>query len=338
MIMKEIFMKKKISLTLTSLCLAAGMCFSAQAAPLNSPWADSFVAEAEQIGILPDFMFNDDLTENITREEFCELAYLTIEQAADLNSVVITYLARETNFTDTDNKAVTALKRMGVITGRTSTKFEPESLLTREEAAVILNNMADYFELTKFVNNNGFKDRNSISSWAKESVDNVCGMNIMSGIGDGVFDPGGNYTKEQAVSTMVRFFNSFPDEASKEKIDNTKYYMSNAYFRGVEDDKGRVIFKLPASQYTDVNFYSNGEKVLAFAAADGYTDIYDIENGRKLFTIPGLVTGTTSDKYIIAEAGDVYGVYDFNGREILPIQHDWDYLYNEKYVTSGEKA
>ena len=113
MIMKEIFMKKKISLTLTSLCLAAGMCFSALAAPLNSPWADSFVAEAEQIGILPDFMLNDDLTENITREEFCELAYLTIEQAADLNSVVITYLARETNFTDTDNKAVTALKRMG---------------------------------------------------------------------------------------------------------------------------------------------------------------------------------------------------------------------------------
>ena len=77
---------------------------------------------------------------------------------------------------------MTALKRMGVITGRTSTKFEPESLLTREEAAVILNNMADYFELTKFVNNNGFKDRNSISSWAKESVDNVCGMNIMSGV------------------------------------------------------------------------------------------------------------------------------------------------------------
>ncbi len=331
-------MKRNISLTFTSLCLIFSMCFSAQAEIMYSPWAESYVSEALEYGIIPDFMMDDDLTKNITREDFCELAYLTVKEVSDMNSVVITYSDRETHFYDTDNKAVTAMKRMGIISGRTSTKFDPDGLLTREEAASILDRMADVFDLTKFVNNDGFKDRKEISSWAKESVNTVCGMNIMSGMGDGNFDPDGYYTKEQAISTMIRFINNFPDENSREKIDNSKYYVSNAYYRWVEDEKGKVIFKLSASKYNDVNFYSNGKKAIAFAVTDKTTDAFDIESGRKLFSIPAVVVGTSTDKYIIAGLDGLYGVYDFNGAEILPVQYDWEYLYNEKYVTSNKKA
>ena len=331
-------MKKKISLTVTSLCLIFSMCFSAQALIKYSSWAESYVTEALEYGIVPDFMKDDDLTKNITREEFCELAYLTVNEVSDSNSIVITYSDRETKFYDTDNKAVTAMKRMGIISGRTSTRFDPDGLITREEAAFILARMADVFDLTKFVNNDGFKDRKEISSWAKESVNTVCGMNIMSGIGDGNFDPDGYYTKEQAISTMIRFINNFPDEDSREKIGNSKYYVSNEYYRWVEDENGKVIFKLPASKYKDINFYSNGKKAIAFAVTDSTTDAYDIENGKKLFTIPALVAGTSSDKYIIAEKDGLYGVYDFTGAEILPVQYDWEYLYNEKFVTANKKA
>ena len=34
----------------------------------------------------------------------------------------------------------------------------------------------------------------------------------------------------------------------------------------------------------------------------------------------------------------LYGVYDFTGTEILPVQYDWEYLYNEKFVTANKKA
>ncbi len=331
-------MKKNISLTLTSLFLTFSMCFSAQAENLHSSWAESYVSKALEYNIIPEFMKDDDLTQNITREEFCELAYLTVNEVSNTNSIVITYSSRETHFYDTDNKAVTALKRMGIISGKTSTKFDPDGLITREEAASILDRMVEEFELTKFVNNDGFKDRKEISSWAKESVNTVCGMNIMNGMGNGNFDPQGYYTKEQAVSTMIRFINNFPDEESREKIDNSKYYVSNEYYRWIEDENKNVIFKLPASKYNDINFYSNGKKALAFAVTDNTTDAYDIESGRKLFSIPALVVGTSSDKYIIAGVNDLYGIYDFNGKELLPIQYDWDYLYSEKYVTTNKDA
>lgn len=314
------------------------MCLPAQAALKCSSWADSYVNEALEYDIIPDFMKDDDLTKNITREDFCELAYLTVQEVSDSNSIVITYSNRETHFYDTDNKAVTALKRLGVISGRTSTKFDPDGLLTREEAAYILARMTEVFELTKFVNNDGFKDRNEISSYAKESVNTVCGMNIMSGMGDGSFDPDGYYTKEQAVSTMIRFINNFPDEDSTEKIDNSKYYKSNKYFRWVENEDKKVIFKLSASKYSDVNFYSDGKKALAFAAAGKTTDVYEIESGKKLFSIPAQVVGTSSDKYIIAGSDGLYGIYDFTGAEVLPVQYDWEYLYNEKFVTTSQKA
>ena len=193
--------------------------------------------------------------------------------------------------------------------------------------------------LTKFANTEGFKDKKEISSWAKESVNVVCGMNIMSGMGDGKFCPKDTYTKEQAVSTMIRLINNVPDSGSREKIDNSRYYVYNKYFMWVEDENGKVIFKLPTEKYSKVNFYSNGEKLLAFAYSDTTTDIYDIDTGRKLFTIPYKVISTSSDRYIIvgSEAENIYGVYDFKGNMVAPVELSWQQLYENKYVNTTKR-
>ena len=44
-----------------------------------------------------------------------------------------------------------------------------------------------------------------VSSWAKEGVNFVVDSGIMTGTDKG-FEPQGTYTKEQAIVTMVRFF------------------------------------------------------------------------------------------------------------------------------------
>ena len=88
-------------------------------------------------------------------------------------------------------------------------------------------------------------------------------------------------------------------------------------------------------------FYSNGEKVVAFAAGENSTDVYDIDNGKKLFTIPAVVAATSSNKYIIvceAEKDGIYGVYDFHGQMVLPIEYSWEDLYAGKYVSSSKKS
>ncbi len=331
-------MKKRIIAAAMAFSMIFGTC--AYADTSYSQWAEGYISEANGLGIIPMSITDTDLSEEITREQFCELAYNTINVISKQNSIKITYTVRESNFYDTDNAAVTALKRMGIISGRTSTKFDPDAPLTREEAASILMRMSECLGLTKFTGSELFTDRKDISSWAKESVSVVCGMNIMSGMGDGSFDPSGSYTKEQAVSTMIRLMNNIPDSGSKEKIDNKRYYISNAYYRWVEDENGKVVFKVSAEKYSGVNFYSNGEKLLAFAAADSSADVYDIDSGKKLFSIDGIVVGTNSDRYIIASNSDgtLFGVYDFKGNTILPIESSWEQLYNDKYVTTQSKV
>ncbi|MCD8037249.1 MAG: S-layer homology domain-containing protein [Clostridiales bacterium] len=331
-------MKKKIAAFVMAFSMLCGS--TAFAAPAYSEWAESFAEEAESLGIIPDSISDGDMTEAITRERFCELLYNTISLISTQNSIKITYTVRESYFYDTNNQAVTALRRMGIVSGRTSTKFDPDASLTREEAASILLRAVNYLDLTTFTSSETFSDRKDISSYAKESVNIVCGMNIMSGMGDGTFNPTGTYTKEQAISTMIRLMNNVPDDSTKEKIDNNRYYISNAYYRWVEDENGNVVFKVSAEKYSGISFYSNGEKLLAFAVADGTTDVYDIESGKKLFTIDGTVAGTNSDKYIIAQNtdGTFFGVYDFEGNMILPIESSWEELYNGKYVTTQSRV
>ena len=42
-----------------------------------------------------------------------------------------------------------------------------------------------------------FKDSNKISSWAKDAVNNVTDLGLMSGVGNNKFDPQGTVTREQ---------------------------------------------------------------------------------------------------------------------------------------------
>lgn len=333
-------MKKKFSLAALILYIIFSMSLHAFASTVSSSWSEGYIAEARQYDILPESLEEGDMTKNITREQFCELAYKTISQISYQNKIKITYAARESHFYDTDNSSVIALKRMGIVSGRTSTQFDPDGFITREEAALILNNAVTSLGLTKFTNTDGFKDRKEISSWAKESVNVVCGMNIMSGMGDGRFNPKGTYTKEQAISTMVRLINNVPDSGSREKIDNTRYYVYNKYFLWVENEEGKVIFKLSTDKYSKINFYSNGEKLVAFAYADSATDAYDIDTGKKLFSIPYTVIGTSSDRYIIVgdEEKNIYGVYDFKGNMVSPVESSWEQLYNSKYVSVPKRA
>ncbi len=326
------YMKKRLALI--TIAISMMLTGSAFAQRYYSSWADEYITEAENYGIIPESIENGNLTEGITREQFCELAYLTIDNLAKNNGIKITYTSKEARFYDTDNEAVNKLKKMDIISGKTSTKFDPDALITREEAASILQRMVKYVGLTTFKNSDGFKDRNSISSWARESVDVVCGMNIMSGMGNGNFEPKESYTKEQAVSTMIRLINNMPDKNSREKISDNRYYTFNKYFMWIENGSGTVIFKLSKDKYSAINFYSNGEKLLAFAVGSGFTDVYDIDSGKKLFGISADVVGTTADKYIIAKAEneELYGIYDFKGNTVVPVEYSWEYLYNEKYI------
>ncbi len=168
----------------------------------SSDWAKESVEKAKTIYVTErDRNYN--YTQPISREEFCELVFNLI---CAVNRSFHTE-DKEVKFTDTDNHKVLALNQAGIIYGKSETKFAPDDRLTREEAATILVRMINrempmvstemWFE---------FDDINDISEWASDSVQTMCNLGFMIGVGENKFAPQGTYTTEQAIVTLMRIY------------------------------------------------------------------------------------------------------------------------------------
>lgn len=170
--------------------------------PAPSEWAAKEIDYARAVGITDankDYLYK----ENITREEFCELIYNLVTSVKWEITAPIT-----DSFTDTKNDKILMLNGLGIINGKSATEFAPNDLLTREEAATIIDRMIEkvlpsmfstelYFE---------FADSDKISDWAMPSIQSVCNFKFMNGVGNNNFAPKDNYTTEQAIVTLARVF------------------------------------------------------------------------------------------------------------------------------------
>ncbi len=171
-----------------------------------SKWAREYVSKADRIG-MTDY-FKVPWTANITRENFCHLAYNTLDRAVDIQWKKVS----PNPFEDTDNEKVISLYLENIIEGKEDRKFYPDDEITREEAATILDRIGQYMELAHTELYYVFDDEDEISDWAMSSIQTVCNLGIMQGVGDNKFDPKGGYTVEQAVTTLVRMFDIISDD------------------------------------------------------------------------------------------------------------------------------
>ena len=168
-----------------------------------SDWAKESIEKAKELSIIGEETNN--YTEPITRGEFCEFVYNYCRYVIKRYK----YHFYHVDFTDTDSAAVNTLHEMGIVNGKTETEFKPNDFLTREEAAVILTRLVNktipvpvtemYF---------AFDDETEISDWAIDSVQVMCNMGVMNGVGDNKFAPKDTYTTEQAIATIVRIYDA----------------------------------------------------------------------------------------------------------------------------------
>ena len=99
---------------------------------------------------------------------------------------------------------------LGFVSGIGDGKFGPDSLVTREQMAVMLAKV--YTEIGGKIPNvtvTAFADDKLISSWAKSAVDFMNGQKIISGKGDRKFVPngeGGNAKIEEALLVSLKMF------------------------------------------------------------------------------------------------------------------------------------
>ena len=144
-----------------------------------------------------------DLTEDITRERFCEYVYNMLNSVKELPQAKLF----KNPFDDVSNYKINSLSFIGVISGKSENIFAPNDKLTREEAAVILYRSAVYAEaeLPAAKVDMTYSDNSDISPWAVSAVYSLKLSGILKDTDDG-FKPQSAMTTQQALTSVMSLY------------------------------------------------------------------------------------------------------------------------------------
>ena len=170
-----------------------------------SGWAEEYVNKAIDLNILQDYMQNN-YQNNITRAEFCSLMTFCLEAKTgeSIDTIIDRYgdPGLQTPFDDCMYTFAAYMSRLGIVNGVGNNNFNPLGEITRQEAAIMLMRAA---EVLGYDVSAPETDLAGVADWAADGVNFVVDRGIMTGTDNG-FEPEGTYTKEQAITTMVRFY------------------------------------------------------------------------------------------------------------------------------------
>lgn len=174
-------------------------------------WAVWYAQNAAAKSLLP-YYITSHWGEYISREQFCTLICQLITVAEgypDLETYVQktkgAYLRNTFSDCAGRDESIDMLYSLGIVNGKSDTIFDPDGMLSREEAATLITRTASALcYVGSASKNTKFQDDYKISPWAQFAVIWVSEKNIMTGTSDYTFDPSFGYTVEQAVTTITR--------------------------------------------------------------------------------------------------------------------------------------
>ena len=212
-------MKKWIAYFLAMFLLAPTALAAEETFPYRtSDWARAEVGQAAELGLIYDpYGHFSDLRAPVTRGDFASNAAALVAKGfgKDLEGYVLIMRYRgqveDPAFT---YSAIDAAADLGILQGRGdgTQDYDRDAHITRQEAAAMLartyracqSTEPDVPELVSFT------DREDIADWALEDVALMSRLGIMKGVGDGRFDPLGDYTQEQCILSLLRLYEGVP--------------------------------------------------------------------------------------------------------------------------------
>lgn len=183
------------------------------AAPYQaSPWAEEWMAQADELGLIPDVLQGADLTKSITRAEFAAVCVKLYENLSGEKPTP----APDTTFMDTKDTEVLKAYHVGITKGTSATTFTPNAILSRQECATMLTRVYKKVAISgwtidadasfdtqfkaMFTMPAKFADDAKIDSWAKDSVYFMKAKGIIDGVGNNMFAPKHGTTANEAAS------------------------------------------------------------------------------------------------------------------------------------------
>jgi hypothetical protein len=171
----------------------------------NPAYADPYIAASELAG--------GNMTPT-TRLEFCHAIVDFLHQYGFDIDAVEPYA-----FADTDDRDVGIAAALGITRGTNAAMnlFSPDSALTREQAAVLLDNALGVLGKRANSSRAEWADAASISEWAVQPVSNVysCGIIIGTDSKKLVFSPKTPYMHEQSILALQRMWKYLAPEVSE---------------------------------------------------------------------------------------------------------------------------
>lgn len=224
------------------------------AAPSNWAKDDYFLLNYEKL-LSSELKNQNRLSQNITREEFAELAIKLYSKASSKDFNLI---AKSTPFSDTDSEYVAMAYNVGLISGSSKTTFSPMDSLTREQLASII-----YKELkllgvdTSFDTNVEIADKSNISSWALEAVKFCVDSGILTSVSGDNIRPQDNASREQSISIISRVAKRYSWIEETENLEASSYKNINSFSVPVRSKTDLLIY-IPDNSDIALRIYHNG--------------------------------------------------------------------------------
>ena len=171
-----------------------------------SNWAVYGVSQMNILNLTPNNL-KGLYKKNITRSEFCDIiANIIYEKKKLFSDEIMSIIAKSEVFKDTDSQSVAFCNAVGIVKGHGNGVFAPNDNITREEAAVIINNTLNYLGIneTSSEYKTNLADYDKISSWAKDAVNSVVNKRLIVGVDGNRYDPHGLLSREQAIVICYR--------------------------------------------------------------------------------------------------------------------------------------
>ncbi len=163
-----------------------------------SDWAKGEIALAYASGIMPATLIGG-YTADITRKEFCQMVANMLPENLEAT--------RTASFEDCSDESVNYAYSVGVVNGMSEKEFAPDQNATREEMAAMLYRAFKLAAPEAVASVSGeYPDSESISEWAKESVDFLNENKIMNGDEAGRINPQANTSREEAILLVYRTY------------------------------------------------------------------------------------------------------------------------------------
>ncbi len=135
----------------------------------------------------------------VTRSQVARIIWNMAGQPAVSGTTPFTDVSSNSWYT----QAVVWAYQNGVVKGTSSTTFEPNATVTRQDFTVMLyryaGSPATSTDLSKF------SDAGSVSSYAKDAVQWAVSKGIIVGTNNGLLNPKGSLTRAEAATIMVRY-------------------------------------------------------------------------------------------------------------------------------------